>query len=618
MRMTSIHPPSDQSPAGSDRDPVSFQTILAAVADAVVATDAEGRILAFNPAAEQIFQYSAADVLGHNISQLLDSFEPWPGRGQVARLAGRRPAESTPPTGSYKHSLAASRRDGASRESRGLRRDGTCFPIEIAVSEVQSAGQTLVTAVVRDITERKEAEARMHWYTRELEEAREQLERQTDSLRRQAMSLDDALAAAEEAGRAKTRFLSKMSHELRTPLTSILGYAEVLMEGALTGEQRQAADAVRRNGAWLLSLLEEILNFADLEDGRIALRPEPCSPREIVAGVAAEVEERRQAKGLRLLVEHDAALPPQVLTDPGRLCDVLLHLVTNAITFTEAGEVAVTTRWLALNGSVQQLEVEVRDTGIGISPERMAVLYSPFEAETLRPARGPGGLGLGLSISRRLAQLLGGSLEAQSELGVGSRFTLRIAVGQTSQPAPMSEAPAPSEPAEPGCTSPIATQPTPGRTPLSCRVLVAEDSPDSQRLFRAVLTKAGATVVVADNGQMAVDSALAAVDENAPFDLILMDMQMPILDGYDATRQLRSAGYSHPIVALTAEAMSYDRAKCLGAGCDDYATKPIVREQLIALVAQYAESAKAAKAAKAVEAAEDVEAAEAVETAARW
>jgi len=410
---------------------------------------------------------------------------------------------------------------------------------------------------------------------RAVNEMAERLQAHGRALLAQHSELREAKDRAEAASRAKTEFLANVSHEIRTPMTAVLGYTDLLLGGEGGGAERaEWAAAVRRNGAHLLELIDGILDVSRLESERLVLAPRPCGLRPLLAEVAEKERPSALAKGLEFSVELGAECPETIATDPARLRQILGHLLRNAVKFTAAGRVRL--RVGRAPGSASRLVFEVTDSGIGIAPGDRERIFDPFGQADASHTRRFGGVGLGLAVSRRLAVLLGGTLDVKSELGAGSSFRLEIeAPAAALEPAPPSTPPAPHPGAERGA-----------------RVLVAEDGPDNQRLIRALLRSACAELVLVENGAEAVEHARAAWDAGAPFDLILMDMQMPVLDGYEATRRLRDAGYTGRIVALTAHAMTGDRERCLGAGCDDYLTKPIDRARLLAAVANARAEAK--------------------------
>jgi signal transduction histidine kinase/ActR/RegA family two-component response regulator len=391
-----------------------------------------------------------------------------------------------------------------------------------------------------------------------------------------------ALAKAQAADRAKSEFLANMSHEIRTPMTAILGFADYLDDSTLdrTGSQ-DALQTIKRNGEHLLAIINDILDLSKIESGKLVIEQVRCSPRQIVADVIELLQVRIAAKGLAATTHFDPRVPQHVLTDPTRLRQIVLNLVSNAVKFTETGGVQVIVRWRDQNESRPLLQIDVVDTGIGMTPDQMSRLFQPFTQADSSTTRRFGGSGLGLAISHRLAEMLGGTITASSVCGAGSTFQLLL-------PTPALAADGSDDSLRSSDSALRRQQKEPNRQPLTGRrLLLAEDAPDNQRLIMYVLRKAGADVTLAENGAVACELSLAAQHEGKPFDVVLMDMQMPIVDGYQAVKQLRQAGYHEPIIALTAHSMGSDRQVCLDAGCDDFATKPIDRARLISLIGDY-------------------------------
>ena len=376
-------------------------------------------------------------------------------------------------------------------------------------------------------------------------------------------------AAKEEADRAnatKSAFLANMSHEIRTPLSAILGYADLLEDENLRREtRRQYVSTIARNGKALTRIIDDILDLTKVESGKLEMECTTLSLREIVDEVRDLLQERAGCKGLKLSVDYDPELPEWVSSDPTRIRQILINLVGNAIKFTDHGAVDVTVRKLPPKAAQDCFQIEVRDTGIGIDPSKRNRLFKPFSQTDSATSRKFGGSGLGLALSHRLATALGGDIRLLDQAGKerGSNFAFSFCADRAAPPATST-----SE-AKSGATNPP-------RALSGVKVLVADDSPDNQFLATHMLTQAGAEVETADNGQEAFDKALAQT-----FDVVLMDIQMPLLDGLEATRALRQAGFTKPIVALTAHAMDEERARTREAGCDGHLTKPLNRRDLI-------------------------------------
>ena len=408
-----------------------------------------------------------------------------------------------------------------------------------------------------------------------------QIEKRDAEIRELNEQLAESAQAAESANLAKSEFLANMSHEIRTPMTAILGFSEVVLGNVRDPENVDGLKTIRRNGEHLIDIVNDILDLSKIESGKMGVEQIECSPCQILSDVASLMRVRSSAKGLPLEVEYDGPIPQYIHSDPTRLRQILINLVGNAIKFTEAGKVRVIARLLDADSVEPKLKIDIVDTGIGMTEEQLAKLFQPFVQADTSTTRKFGGTGLGLTISRRLAEMLGGGVSVHSTVAQGSTFSVTVSTG------PLGTVKLVDGPAEPGVSAEEVAKPADGNVRLDCRILLAEDGPDNQRLISFILKKAGADVSLAENGQIALDLALIARDESAPFDVILMDMQMPVMDGYTATAKLREAGYTATIIALTAHAMASDREKCLAAGCDDFSTKPIDRNKLLKLVRDY-------------------------------
>jgi CheY-like chemotaxis protein len=370
-----------------------------------------------------------------------------------------------------------------------------------------------------------------------------------------------------------------MSHEIRTPMTAILGYADLIFEEhSQNATIRESVATIKRNGEHLLTIINDILDLSKIESGKLVIELVSASVRQITAEVIELLRVRAVQKDLHVTAQFDSDVPHAILTDPTRLRQILVNLIGNAIKFTERGGVHIRVRRDGDRGPVPLLYIQIDDTGIGMTAEQMASLFQVFQQADGSTSRRFGGTGLGLAISRRLATMLGGSIVVSSELGVGSTFTLLV----EARPAPdFADQAAASQ-------SPLRNEqvaPTQALVRLAgVRVLFVEDSPNNQKLGAILLRKEGAEVTIAENGTAACQFAFDALKRGEPFHVVLMDMQMPLLDGYQATAELRRQGYALPVIAFTAHSMAEDRQKCLDAGCDDYLTKPIDRKRLTELV----------------------------------
>ena len=384
-----------------------------------------------------------------------------------------------------------------------------------------------------------------------------------------------AKEAADRASRSKSEFLANISHEIRTPLTAILGFTRLLMDGALPEERNEYLEIIRASAEHQLLLINDLLDLSKVEAGQMQIRRVGCSAQRIIDEVLQTLRYRADEKGLALSSQW---IGPDdwVFTDPSRLRQLLINLVNNAIKFTPSGSVHIRAGVELLAGS-RTLKIEVADTGIGIDASKQQAIFEPFVQADGTIAAQYGGTGLGLAISRSIAGLLGGQLAVTSRLGVGSTFTLTISAGSP-------------DAAHAAAVQGVETHATVAGANLSLRgrrILLAEDNPHNRKLLQIALTRAGAHVELAENGQIAVDRAQAN-----EFDLVLMDMQMPVLDGFAAAARLRESNYRGPIVALTAHALSAERQRCLAAGCDAFISKPVDLDHLVEVIERLLSSSR--------------------------
>jgi len=525
--------------------------------NAVIITDAQGRIEWVNDGFTRITEYTLDEVAGRTPGSILqgEKTDPETARSMSARV----------PAG-----------EGFQEEIYNYAKSGRGYWLRCDVDPIfdESGELTNFIAIERDITEERQARENLEKFTRDLLWSQKEQERQAAELEAQTLELERAWEQAEAANEAKSAFLANMSHEIRTPMTAILGFADLLAEpDAPEQERAEAVETIRRNGRHLLGVINDVLDLSKVEAGRMEINLARCSPEQVVADVASLMRARAESRGLWLRVEQDGPMPRTIETGEMRVRQILMNLVGNALKFTDEGGVRITSRIIERGrapGEDPMLEVDVADTGAGVPEEHLAELFTPFAQVDASSSRRFGGAGLGLAICRSLSELLGGSISVRSERGKGSVFTFRVAAGrmqwEDDASAQAANTPGPAEAEE---------------TRLDARVLLVEDGPDNQRLISVLLRKAGAEVDLACDGREAIDRAVASRERGEPFDLILMDMQMPGIDGYEATRRLRNLDWAGPILALTAHAMSGDRERCIEAGCDDYATKPIDRASLM-------------------------------------
>ncbi|MCY2985860.1 MAG: ATP-binding protein [Planctomycetota bacterium] len=500
-----------------------------------------GIIETVNSCVEFYFETDRMSILGKPLSELFPDYE----NGLAI-------------TDSIEARIHLSKKPSLDEEIVVTRGDWT-RTFEVRVSRLQIKGRIQYTFVIRDITQRKKTES--------------------DLIR--------AKEVADAANSSKSNFLANMSHEIRTPMTAILGYTELLFDARnIENEPEQrvrAVQTIQRNGEHLLSIIDDILDLSKIESDRLSIESIAYSPVSIVEEVLSLMRVKSKIRGIKLEVEYESPIPALVQTDPTRTRQIVLNLVSNAIKFTEAGSVKVIVRFVP--GDEPKLQFDVVDTGLGMTREQQERLFKPFVQADSSTTRQFGGTGLGLTISKYLAEMLGGSVVIVDSIpGIGTRFRASVCTGDLTG-VPM------IEPSQGTLTTEVASTDVkvqPQENPLNgCRILLAEDGLDNQRLISFILKKAGAEITVVENGQLAVDAAYEASESNSPFHVLLMDMQMPVMDGYGATSLLRAKGYRGHIIALTAHAMSGDQTKCLNAGCSDYATKPIDRVKLVSMIASY-------------------------------
>jgi two-component system sensor histidine kinase/response regulator len=437
------------------------------------------------------------------------------------------------------------------------------------IAEVERENNRVVRVFgsIFDITDRKRAEDDLRAANARLEQAVTQAE--------------ELAVRADAANRAKSQFLANMSHEIRTPMTAIMGFSELAASPDQSEEEHhEYLAAIQENGIALMDLIGNILDLSQIEAERLPLEKANCPLHEAIDGVLTTMRLLAEQKGLELVVDYAPRLPVTIHTDPLRLRQVLTNLIGNAVKFTEHGSVRIAVDCVTGPDDSARLQFAISDTGIGIPADRIGELFEPFTQLDGSATRRHGGTGLGLAISRRLANALGGNVQVASRLGEGSTFTLTIDAGSvgdaSAQPPPRVSATAEEKP----CSAQREAA-------LHGRVLLAEDVAAISFVLRQLLEEMNLEVETVDDGHAACVLAQKSQADERPFNLILMDIQMPRMDGYQATVWLRQHGWQGPIVALTAHALTGDREKCLAAGCNDYLAKPITVKSLRDVLSQY-------------------------------
>ncbi|MBC7533816.1 MAG: response regulator [Oligoflexus sp.] len=549
-----------------------FRLLVAGVKDyAIFMLDPKGNVKTWNDGARRIEGYDASEIIGKNFSHF---YTP-------EAIDAQHPAKDL---------QAAITHGQHEMEGLRVRKDGSIYWANAILSTLRDSEGNLkgFAKITRDITDRKNAEASLRCAyelldikvkerTAELEMANNALRSEVEEreriellLRKKQEELQSAKELAEAANTAKSAFLANMSHEIRTPLGAVMGFSELMLASdQSTSEKQKCVDAIKRNGKLLSNIINDILDLSKVEAGKLDVEKIDVPLDEILTDINMLLDLEATEKGLRLMLTTEGSVPSRIKTDPLRLRQILFNIVGNAIKFTDQGSIQVTIKQVNGEDDRAQLAFLIRDTGRGISQEQSSRLFEPFAQADSSTTRRFGGTGLGLVLSKKLAKSLGGDVVlAESDLGQGSCFMVTIDPGVVELKSGQNFIPTKPQLESKGEDAPIRLN--------QLRILLVEDSLDNQLLITRMLKMSGAVVDTASNGREGVEKALTG-----KYAIILMDLQMPEMDGHAATQELRRQNYQGPIIALTAHAMAEERQRCVVSGFNSHLSKPINRKTLL-------------------------------------
>lgn len=513
-----------------------IKAIIENTAEGIISIDHLGIIQSWNKTCEVLFGYTSREAVGMGLSLILNEsdFKDYL---------------------SYSKEYIETRNKaliGYGREVECIRKNGRTFPAEFSVSLAEQGNKEVFIGCFKDISEKKRDEKRMIEAFNQIQKAQQE---------------------AELASKSKSEFLANMSHEIRTPMTAILGYIDLLKENEKLQETEalEQISVIEKNGQYLLNIINDILDLSKIEAGKLELEYGPVSIFEKVDNIKNLLQAKLVEKKLDFIVEYDFPLPAKVSMDQIRVRQILINLLGNAIKFTQQGQVKLKVSWLKESSLLQY---EVQDTGIGMTQEQMQSVFASFEQADNSITRKFGGTGLGLAITKRLTEMMGGSISVESEYGKGTTFKVEIAAEQLGNEM-LSKAPV--------LNSQKIVE-VKNNNQLSGKVLLVDDNITNLTLISKILKKMNLEVECCMNGQEAVDMLLT---KGLPFEAVLMDVQMPVMDGLTAAGILKQNNYDKPVIALTANTMNGDREKCLAAGYNEFASKPINRKELFAILNNY-------------------------------
>jgi PAS domain S-box-containing protein len=520
------------------RTSLQLQTLFNTTLDCILVTNQDGEIKSANKAVTNALGYDVKDILGQNISILI----PTP--------------ENKHKQDSHKYlNTDFKTAVGTSQEIHIAQKDGSIIPVIFGINKMQLSGDTLYVSSIHDISSLKHAEEKLIHYAEDLEQAK---------------------LKAEDANRLKSEFLARMSHEIRTPMNGIIGMTDMLAKGTLNEEQQKQIQVIQLSSNSLLRIINDILDLTKIESNKLELESIPFDIYSSLNEVFELFQNQAQSKGIQLVQNYDHKASVMLLGDPLRIKQILQNLVNNAIKFTDTGQVTIEVQTSEIkntnDGDTCNIEIKIIDTGLGIEPHVQKQLFQPFKQADTSTTRKAGGTGLGLAICKQLAELMGGNITLTSDMSKGSEFTLTINL--------------PKADSIKSDHLPSYQSDEHNEVQLKGNVLVADDVDINQMVIQSILETVGLTISVVDNGQQALE-----LWQKEEFDLILMDCEMPVMDGFTATRKIRELEKENriPIIALTANAYEENKQKCLDAGMDNFLTKPIDKTRTVEVLREILE-----------------------------
>lgn len=526
------------------------KAIIENIIDGLITIDERGTIFSVNPAAKNLFQYDETEMIGNNVKMLMP--------GHIGKHHDQF----------LKNYIDTGERKiiGSSREVEGLRKDGSKFPLELSISEMYVEGKRYFLGITRDISERKTAEY-------EMQRSKGILEIQAAELRDLAERYAAESERAKQSAKAKSEFLANMSHEIRTPMNAIIGLSHLALQASPPPKQEDYLKKIRVSGQNLLHIINDILELSKIDAGKVDLEYQPFRVADIAENIRILFRDLAKSKGLKLTIDESADMPKAFCGDLLRINQIVTNLVSNAIKFTHAGEVTVS---IGMRKDIEPrtrsvLQISVFDTGIGLTQEQIGSLFKDFTQADGSTTRKYGGTGLGLVISKRFAELMGGEINVESNIGDGSCFRVFIPLDDASAEEVQSEL-------HTGDVDSLAFK--------GARILVVEDNEINRQIAKELLTRSGAVVTLVNDGIESLDYLEKA--EQLPH-IILMDLQMPNMDGFEASKniQLRYGDKAPPILAMTAHAFDEERDRCLRAGMKAHISKPIDISELFSVLSAF-------------------------------